>query len=134
MTEGMTLILLKNLNRFWNLNRSRIPTRDLVPVWSRIPGISPVPEWKEIETEAMVTMRTVTMKITLVGAVLTAWGPRGNGTATEIPAVPGGAETPAAVKAPREAVEAPRGAVEAPRGAVEAPREAVEARREEDRK
>ena len=96
MTEGMTLILLKNLILFWNPNRSRIP------------GMSPVPEWKEIETKAMVTMRMVTMKITLGAAVLTAWGPRGNGTATEIPAVPGGAETPAGVEAPREAVEARR--------------------------
>jgi hypothetical protein len=112
----MTFVLLKNLiqprnpNRNLiqprNPNRSRIPTRNQALIWSRIqeisraPEMSPVPERKEIETRAMATRRTVTMRITLVGAVLKAWDPREDGATTEVPMLPGGTETPATIEAP----------------------------------
>jgi hypothetical protein len=50
----------------------------------------------------MATMRTVTMRIIRVGAVLAAWVPRVVGAAMKVPAVPGGVVTPAAMEAPGE--------------------------------
>jgi hypothetical protein len=48
----------------------------------------------------MATMRTVTMRITRVGAVLEAWGPREDGATMEVPVVPGGTVTPATMAVP----------------------------------